>query len=148
MNQENTTNSTTDIKLDNIIINEDINSKRKQIKEDGITLIDNAIKYFMYITKEEIKIEKIDFLNILIYQCLIFLEINAGKVISLNKEDITSIDAESITESQALAIYELGLWKRINDFQEQHPRLNIFDSIGFLRDIKNYILNVCYKNIN
>lgn len=160
MNQENTTNSTTDssehlttefprpkVDLTIKLSNEDINNLRKEIKEQGVILIDNAINYFVKMNKEGLEIKKIDFLNILIYNAIIYLETNSSKLVVSNEEDLSSIDGDTITHQQALAIYELGLWKRINDFLENNPILNIFDSIDFLNTIKNYILNTCYKNL-
>ena len=97
--------------------------------------------------KEGLEIKKIDFLNVLLYNAIIYLETNTSKLIVSNEENLTSIDGDTITHNQALAIYELGMWKRINDFLENNPILNIFDSIEFLRNIKNYILNTCYKNL-
>ena len=160
MSQENTTNSTTNqserwttefprpkVDLSIKLSNEDIINLRKEIKEQGVNLINNAINYFVKMTKEGLEIKKIDFLNILLYNAIIYLETNTSKLIVSNEEDLTTIDGDTITHNQALAIYELGLWKRINDFLDNNPILNIFDSIEFLRTIKNYILNTCYKNL-
>lgn len=162
MNSENTTNSTTETeqserwttefprpKVDFTIklTDEDIQNIRKEIKQQGVDLINNAINYFVKMNKEGLEIKKIDFLNVLLYNAIIYLETTTSKLIVSNEEDLTSIDGDTITHNQALAIYELGMWKRINDFLENNPILNIFDSIEFLRSIKNYILNTCYKNL-
>lgn len=160
MSQENTTNSTTDsserlttefprpkVDLTIKLTDEEVNNLRKEIKEQGVILIDNAINYFVKMNKEGLEIKKIDFLNILLYNAIIYLETNTSKLVVYNEEDLSSIDGDTITHEQALAIYELGLWKRINDFLENNPILNIFDSIEFLSTIKNYILNTCYKNL-
>lgn len=166
MNQENTTSSMIEENKQEGLINEnssqeepkseiDLNilsndeeteEDRKTIKINGIELIDDSLNFFKKIIEEGLTIDKLNYLNTKLYSTLLFLEINASKLVSQNNEDLSNIDGETITHEQALAIYELSLWKRINDFIEDNPTLNIFTTIYFLRDIKNYILNVCYKN--
>lgn len=162
MNQENTTNSTTDnlkkeklldqfnkptIDINNMLSPEEIIEKRKLIKDAGIDLINETISIFTQLLKENVTFDKIDYLNMKIYSCFMLLDINSSKLVASNKNDLSKIDGDSITHEQALAIYELGLWKRVNDYLEQDPTLNFIDSMHFLRDIKQYILNM-YKDLN
>lgn len=121
--------------------------KRKEFKEDSINIINSALNYFVKIVEETITFEKINCLNLLLYNALIYLETNSSLLVSGNNENISTIDAEQITNEQLLAINELNLWKKINDFlDKQQVIINIMDNIYFLREIKDYINNVLYKN--
>ena len=127
---------------------EDLLEKRKTFKEDSNNLINNALNFFTNLVEETITLEKINCLNALLYNVLIFLDTNSSELINVNNVDIRKIDAETVTQEQAIAIYELGLWKRVNDYLERNEiGINIMDNIYFIKEIKDYINNVLYKNI-
>lgn len=172
--QENTTNSTTENKPDltapiprNVDSHlcacsdcpcEDIDIKfqiktleneRKNYKANGLEMINNCLTTFTKTIDKGITFNSIDALNIMIYETLSYLDIKLSDIIAyddnsiyLNKE-MTELNTNDLTP-----VYELVLWKRINDQIENQPKYGIIDNINFLRDIKDYINNVCYKNID
>lgn len=123
---------------------EEIEEKRKELKEKAITLIDNTLNFFMENCRENISIEHINELNVLIYNCLIYIDTTSAQLAESTKEISTKCDAENITNDWVKAIQDLGLWKRNNDFIEQHPIIDIFSSIKYLREIKTYIKDEMY----
>ena len=98
---------------------------------------------------EGVTIQKCDALTSLIMQTLMYIDINLSNIIAsdddfiyLNKE-MTELNTKNL-----IPVYELVLWKRINNHLDDQFKLGIIDNIEFLRDIRDYINNVCYKNIN
>lgn len=126
-----------------------LENERKNYKANGLEMINNCLTTFTKTIDKGITFSSIDALNIMIYETLSYLDIKLSDIIAyddnsiyLNKE-MTELNTNNLTP-----VYELVLWKRINDQIEDQPKYGIIDNINFLRDIKDYINNVCYKNID
>lgn len=154
---ENTTDSMTEtIKIENKkpdlaapIIKNTIDDIRVCVKEDSLNMINNCLVTFTKMVDEGVTIQKCDALTSLIMQTLMYIDINLSNIIAsdddfiyLNKE-MTELNTKNL-----IPVYELVLWKRINNHLDDQFKLGIIDNIEFLRDIRDYINNVCYKNIN
>ena len=111
-------------------------------------MINNCLTTFTKIVDDKITIQKCDALNEMILQTLMSIDINLSNIIAMDDEliysnkEITELDPDKL-----LSIYELVLWKRVNNHLDDQFKMGILDNIEFLRDIKDFINNVCYKNI-
>lgn len=129
--------------------NVDVNEARSITKTDSLKMINNCLTAFTKMVEEEVTIPKCDAINQMFSQILCYIDINLGNIMAidddfiyLNKE-ITELDPNKI-----INLYELILWKRINNHLDYQYKFGIIDNINFLRDIKDFIENVCYKNIH
>ena len=125
-----------------------IEEGRKLTKTDSLKMINNCLLAFTKMVDEGVTIEKCDAITTMILQTLMFIDINIGNIIAMDDDLIYSNkEMTELDPNKLLSVYELVLWKRINNHLDDQYKLGIIDNISFLRDIKNYIENVCYKNI-
>lgn len=119
---------------------EELANKRKEVKAVGLGNINMALEFYNKMICDGVTANKIDVLNILLYKAIVYLNINLSRCIESNGEFLKNPKLqEHLKKEEALAIYELGAWKRVNDFLEHNVILNVYDSIEFLRNMYNYI---------
>ena len=151
-NQENITLSITENKkpdqtapLENL----DINELRKNIKTNSLTMINNCLVTFTKMIDEGVTIEKYDALNSLILQTFMYIDTNLSNIIAIDDDLIyTNEEMKELDPSKLISVYELVLWKRINTHLDDQFKMGILDNIEFLRDTRDFINNILYKNIN
>jgi len=122
---------------------------RTLTKTDSLKMIDNCLSLFTKIIDEGVTIQKCDALNELILKTLMLLDVNLSSIIAMDNDLIyTNKEMTELDPTKMMNVYELVLWKRINTHLDDQYKMGIIDNIDFIRDIKNYINNVCWKNIN
>lgn len=148
--EENITISTTEEKPDLTapIKNVDINEARAITKTDSLKMINNCLTTFTKMIDEGVTIPKCDAINQLFIQILCYIDMNIGNIMAID-DDLIYLNKEmtELDPNKIISVYELVLWKRVNNHLDEQFKLGIIDNINFLRDIKDYIENVCYKNI-
>lgn len=129
--------------------NVSIDEIRKLTKSDALTMINNCLVTFTKMIDEGVTIQKCDALNELINKTFMFIDINLSSIIAMD-DDLIYLNKEmtELDPTKMVSVYELVLWKRINTHLDEQFKMGILDNIEFLRDIKDYINNVCYKNYN
>lgn len=149
--EENTTISITEEKPDQTapLKNVDIYEARAITKNDSLKMINNCLTTFSKMIDEGVTIPKCDAINQMFTQILCYIDINIGNIMA-SDDDLIYLNKEmtELDPNKMICVYELVLWKRINNHLDEQYKLGIVDNINFLRDIKDYIENVCYKNIN
>ena len=129
--------------------NVDINEARAITKTDSLKMINNCLTTFTKMIDEEVTIPKCDAINLMFTQILCYIDINIGNIMAIDNDFIyLNKEMTEIDPNKMINIYELVLWKRINNYLDDQYKSGIVDNINFLRDIKDYIENVCYKNIH
>lgn len=149
--EENITTSTTEEKPDLTapIKNIDINEARVITKTDSLKMINNCLTTFTKMIDEGVTIPKCDAINQLFIQILCYIDMNIGNIMAID-DDLIYLNKEmtELDPNKMISVYELVLWKRVNNHLDDQFKFGIIDNINFLRDIKDYITNVCYKTIH
>lgn len=149
--EENTTISTIEEKPDQTapFKNIGIDEARVITKTDSLKMINNCLATFTKMIDEGVTIPKCDAINQLFIQTLCYIDMNVGNIMSID-DDLIYLNKEmtELDPNKMISVYELVLWKRVNNHLDEQFKLGIIDNINFLRDIKDYIENVCYKNIH
>ena len=149
--QKNTTASITEDKKPDLSApnkNLNIDEIRQLTKTDSLNMINNCLITFTKIIEQGVTIEKCDALNEMILQTFMFIDINLSNIIAMDDDLIYSNkEMTELDPTKLMSVYELVLWKRINNHLDDQFKMGIIDHIEFLRDIKDFIDNVCYKNI-
>lgn len=150
--QENITLSITEDKKPDLtapIEKLNIDDARKLVKTDSLKMINNCLTTFTKMIDEGVSVQKCDALTTMILQTLIFIDVNLSTIIAMDDDLIyTNEEIKKLDPKKLLSVYELILWKRINTHLDDQFKIGIVDNIEFIRDIREYINNICYKNIN